>query len=153
MDTYTFWRKRKCYRVVALAGMNFQNSVICKKIKNQEKGLKQLFDPPERIVVEMVGGNDRPPGSKGLQAQRASRPEGPPGLKGLQALGASRPEGPLGPLIHLKGLQPQGDSCPKGPPGPLIHLKGLLPRGASYPEGPPGPQGLQACRASRPAGP
>jgi len=41
-----------------------------KKIKKKEKGLKQLSDPPERIVVE--GGSDRP--------------EGPPGPKGLQAV-------------------------------------------------------------------
>ena len=58
--------------------------------------MKQLSDPPERIVFEIVGGSDRPkgpPGPKGLQARRASRPEGPPGPKGLQAQRASRPKG------------------------------------------------------------
>ena len=38
--------------------------------------MKQHSDPPERIVVEMVGGS--------------ARPEGPPGLKGLQAQRAPR---------------------------------------------------------------
>ena len=64
----------------------------------------KLSDPPERIVVKMVGGSDRPEGSlgpQGLQACRASRPEGPPGPKGLLARRASRPEGPPGP----RGLQ------------------------------------------------
>ena len=47
--------------MVDLAGMNFQKkSVICQKIKKWEKGLNQLSDPPERIVVEMLGGSDRP---------------------------------------------------------------------------------------------
>ena len=62
--------------------------------------MKQLSDPPKRIDVEMVGGSDRPkgpPGPKGLQAQRDSRPEGPLGLQ------ASRPKG----LPGLKGLQAQ----------------------------------------------
>ena len=44
-----------------MAGMNFKKkSVICQKIEKLEKGLKQLSDPPERIVVEIVGGSDRP---------------------------------------------------------------------------------------------
>ena len=50
--------------------------------------MKQLSDPPKRIVVEMVGGSDRPKGPSGPkvpQAGRAYRPERPPGLKGLQA--------------------------------------------------------------------
>ena len=80
-----FWPKRKSYRAVSLAGMKFP-----KKLKKQEK--LKLSDPPERIVVEMVGGSDRPkgpPGLKGLQAQRASRLEGPPGpiYKGKQGKG------------------------------------------------------------------
>ena len=44
-----------------MAGMNFQKkSVIRQKIEKLEKGLKQLSDPPKRIVVEIVGGSDRP---------------------------------------------------------------------------------------------
>ena len=43
-----------------MAGMNFpRKSDICKKIEKSEKGLKQLSDPPERIVVKMAGGSDR----------------------------------------------------------------------------------------------
>ena len=54
------------YRLVGLAGMNFQKkSVIRQKIEKLEKGLKQLSDPPKRIVVEMVGGSDRPKGPPG----------------------------------------------------------------------------------------
>ena len=46
--------------------MNFQKkSVICQKIEKFEKGLKQLSDPPERILVEIVGGSDRPKGPPG----------------------------------------------------------------------------------------
>ena len=54
------------YRLVGLAGMNFQKkSVIRQKIEKLEKGLKQLSDPSERIV-EIVGGSDRPIGPPGL---------------------------------------------------------------------------------------
>ena len=60
----------------------------------------------KRIVVEMVDGSDRPkgpPGPKGLQARRASRPKdkGTPGPKGLQAQRATRPEGPPGSFAVL----------------------------------------------------
>ena len=41
--------------------------------------MKQLSDPPKRIVVEMVGGSDRP--------------EGPPSPKGLQPRGVKRAAG------------------------------------------------------------
>ena len=54
------------YRLVGLAKMNFQKkSVIRLEIEKLEKGLKQLSDLPERIVVEIVGGNDRPKGPPG----------------------------------------------------------------------------------------
>ena len=96
-----------------MAGMNFlKKSVIHKKIEKKEKGLKQLSDPPEKILVEMVGGSDRPavpPAPQGLQAQMASKPGGPSGpeglqaLKGLQAQRVSRPGGPRG----LRGFQAQ----------------------------------------------
>ena len=54
------------YRPVGLAGMNFQKkSVIRQKIEKLEKGLKQLSDPPKRIVVEIVSGSDRHKGPPG----------------------------------------------------------------------------------------
>ena len=34
--------------------------VIRQEIEKLEKGLKQLSDLPERIVVEIVGGSDKP---------------------------------------------------------------------------------------------
>ena len=50
--------------------MNFQKKMsYAKKSKIRKK--KPLSDPPKRIVVEMVGGSDRPEwslGPKGLQA-------------------------------------------------------------------------------------
>ena len=73
--------------------------------------MKQFSDLPKRIVVERVGGSDRPegpPGTKGPQAQRAPTPEGPPGLKGPHARRASRPEG----LPSPKGLQAVLSFCP-----------------------------------------
>ena len=63
--------------MVDLAGMNFQKkSVICQKIKKWEKGLNQLSDPPERIVVEMLGGSDRPKGPPSPKGPPACRPLG-----------------------------------------------------------------------------
>ena len=90
-------------------------------MKFRKNGFKPLSDPPERIVVEIVGGSDRPegpPGTKGPQARRAPTPEGPPGLKGPQAQRAPRPEGLPGP----KGLQARRASMPKGPPGSFVVL-------------------------------
>ena len=57
--------------------------------------MEQLSDPLKRIVVEMVGGSDRPtgpPGLQGLLAHRAFGPAGPPGLQSLRARRASRPK-------------------------------------------------------------
>ena len=81
--------------------MNFLKKVsYAKKWKKGIKELKQLSDPPKRIVVEMVGGGDMPKGPsgpKGFRAQMTSRPEGPPGLRASSPRAssprASRPEG------------------------------------------------------------
>jgi len=42
--------KKKCFHFCLVS--------YAKRKKIRKKGLKQLSDPPERIVVEMVGGSD-----------------------------------------------------------------------------------------------
>ena len=101
--------------------MNFSKKVFTQKNQKVRKRWKQLFDPPEKIVVEIMSGSKRPAVPQalhGLQAQRASMPAGPPGLEGLQAQRGSRSEGPPVP----NSLQTRKAFMPEQPPDP----KGLL---------------------------